>query len=138
MSDRIFLDTNILVYAFDRDEPSKRARSLAILSGDDELVLSTQVLQEFYVAVTRKLKRPLSEADAEAAVRELVRLEVVGVDTTMVLDAIVTHRAHSLSFWDALIVRSASAAGCDRLFSEDMQHGRDLHSVRIENPYVVA
>ncbi|HET6582305.1 MAG TPA: PIN domain-containing protein [Nannocystaceae bacterium] len=56
MTDRVFVDTNVLVYAFDRDEPAKRKRSLAILEGEDDLVLSTQVLQEFYVTVTRKLR----------------------------------------------------------------------------------
>jgi predicted nucleic acid-binding protein len=135
MSDRLFVDTNVLVYAFDRDEPVKRKRSLAILAADDELVLSTQVLQEFYVTVTRKLKRPLSEADAETAVRDLAQLEIAAVDTTLVLQAITTSRTHVLSFWDALIVCSAAAAGCVRLLSEDMQHDREIAGLRIENPY---
>lgn len=135
MSDRVFVDTNVLVYAFDRDEPAKRKRSLAILADSDDLVLSTQVLQEFYVTVTRKLKRPVSDADAEAAVRELGRLEVVNVDTGAILNAITTSRAHSMSFWDALVVSAASAAGCVRLLSEDMQHGREIAGLRIVNPY---
>jgi predicted nucleic acid-binding protein len=137
MSDRLFVDTNVLVYAFDRDEPAKRKRSLAILAGDDDLVLSTQILQEFYVTVTRKLKRSLSEVDAESAVRDLAQLEVITVDTSIVLQAITTSRAHVLSFWDSLVVCSASASGCVRLLSEDLQHGRDIAGLRIENPYAL-
>jgi predicted nucleic acid-binding protein len=136
MSDRIFVDTNVLVYAFDRDEAGKRKRSLEILGGTDALVLSTQVLQEFYVVVTRKLKRPLPEADAEMAVRDFTQLEVVSVDPSLVLRAIETSRAHVLSFWDSLVLCAAAAAGCPVLYSEDMQHGREIMGVRITNPYV--
>jgi predicted nucleic acid-binding protein len=136
MSDRIFLDTNVLVYAFDRDEPAKRKRSLAILGGTDDIVLSTQVLQEFYVVVTRKLKHPLPDVDAEIAVRDLARLEVVTVDPEIVLTAIPTSRAHALSFWDALVVCAASAVGCEVLYSEDMQHDREIAGVRVVNPYM--
>lgn len=136
MTDKIFVDTNVLVYAFDRDEPAKRKTSLAILAGDDVLVLSTQVLQEFYVTVTRKLKRPLPAAAAADAVRELARLEVLNVDTATILEAIDTSTTHTLSFWDALVVCTASAGGCVRLLSEDMQHGREIGGLRIVNPYV--
>lgn len=135
MSDRVFVDTNVLVYAFDRDEPAKRKRSLAILADGDDLVLSTQVLQEFYVTVTRKLRRPVSEPDAEAAVRDLAQLEVVTVDKNTVLQAIAISRTRVLSFWDSLVVCSASMAGCARLLSEDMQHGREIEGVTIVNPY---
>lgn len=138
MSDRTFLDTNIVVYVFDDDSPEKQARATEILRAegqDHELVLSTQVLQEFYVAVTRKLERPLAPADALAAVRHLTQLTVTQIDTDMVLSAIKLARAHTVSLWDALIVQAALASGCRTLLTEDMQEGRRFGELRIENPF---
>lgn len=139
MSGRSFLDTNVLVYCFDLGEPAKRKRALAILDGDTDvgdLVLSTQVLQEFYVTVTRKLKRPLPAADAAAAVQELATLSVVQIDLAMVLSAVADCQAHQLSLWDTLILRSALTANCDRVLTEDLQHGFSFGSLRVENPFL--
>jgi predicted nucleic acid-binding protein len=136
MSDRAFVDTNVLVYLFDRDAPDKRARArrlLAELGG--RAVVSTQVLQEFFVSVTRKLARPLPEDEAEAAVRDLAGLDVVELDVALVLQAITLARRQRLSLWDSLIVGAALARGCEVLFSEDLQHGRRLGALRIENPF---
>ncbi len=141
MSDSVFLDTNVLVYLFDGDSPQKRLRARQVLSsavGAGRVVISTQVLQEFYVTVTRKLGSPLSESDAEVAVDDLSALDVQSVDTALVKAAIATSRAHRLSLWDALIVESARAAGCERLLSEDMNHGQSLAGVRVENPFRLA
>lgn len=139
MSDRAFLDTNVLVYLFDRSAPSKKARAQQILETDGvlgRLVISTQVLQEFYVSVTRKLAKPLPEEEAEAAVRRFTLLPVVQLDTEMVLSAVTRSRSHKLSLWDALILEAAVAGGCKRLLSEDLQHGRELAGLRIENPFL--
>jgi predicted nucleic acid-binding protein len=139
MSDRAFVDTNVLVYLFDRSAPSKQARAQQILETDGvlgRLVISTQVLQEFYVSVTRKLARPLAEEDAEAAVRRLTLLAVVQLDTEMVLSAVTRSRSHRQSLWDALILEAAVAGGCKRLLSEDLQHGQELAGLRIENPFL--
>ncbi|OGQ11213.1 MAG: hypothetical protein A2138_02570 [Deltaproteobacteria bacterium RBG_16_71_12] len=137
MSGRAFLDTNVLVYCFDGGEPAKQRRAQQVVeSSDDELVVSTQVLQEFYVTVVRKLSRPLAEADAEHAVRELSALPTVAIDAALVLAAIATSRQHRLSLWDALVLRSACAGGCARLLSEDLQHGFQLEGVRVENPFL--
>ncbi len=139
MIDRIFLDTNILVYAFDDNHPRKKNRSLEILSGagdNQQFVISTQVLQEFYVVVVRKLKRPLSQDDAESAVRRLVELPLVLIDSPMILSAIKVSREHGFSFWDSLIVQAALEGGCRKLLTEDIQHGRQVASVQIENPYL--
>ncbi len=139
MSDRLFIDTNVAVYLFDVDAPEKRERSRGIFGSDGpagRLVLSTQVLQEFYVTVTRKLERPLSEAEAEAATNDLAVLDVVEVEVPMVLRAISMARRHTLSFWDALIVEAALARGCTRLLSEDLQDGRRFGDLVIENPFV--
>jgi predicted nucleic acid-binding protein len=139
MSGRSFVDTNVLVYCFDLHEAAKRKRALAILDGEldvGDLVLSTQVLQEFYVAVTRKLKRPLSGAEAAAAVDELAKLSVVQIDLAMVLSSIADCQRHQLSLWDTLILRAALSASCDRVLTEDVQHGYVFESLRVENPFL--
>lgn len=138
MSGKTFVDTNVLVYCVDVSESEKRKRALAIMArGADtgDLVLSTQVLQEFYVAVTRKLKRPLSAADAAAAVDELAKSTVVQIDVPMVLAAIADCQKHKLSLWDTLMLHAAATAGCDRVLTEDLQHGFVFGSLRVENPF---
>jgi predicted nucleic acid-binding protein len=138
MSGRSFIDTNVLVYCFDSNEPAKRKRSLAIVedAGQGELVLSTQVLQEFYVAVTRKLKRPLSPSEASDAVQELAKLTIVQIDVPMVVSSIADCQTHQLSLWDTLILRAASTANCERVLTDDLQHGLLFGSVRVENPFL--
>ena len=132
-----FVDTNVLVYRFDEDEPAKRECASAILesAAAGDVVISTQVLQEFYVVVTRKLARPVSSEDAEQIVRGFARLPIVQVDAALVLAAIGTSRRHKLSFWDALIVQAALAGGCTRLLTEDLRHGTRYESLRVENPF---
>jgi predicted nucleic acid-binding protein len=139
MTGRSFVDTNVLVYCFDAGEPAKRKRALAILDGDTDvgdLVLSTQVLQEFYVTVTRKLKRPLPAPEAAAAVGELAKLSVVQIDLSMVLSAVADCQTYQLSLWDTLILRSAVTSSCERVLTEDLQHGFLFESVRVENPFL--
>lgn len=136
MNDRVFLDTNVLVYADDLDAGDKRTRAQALLRQlitDSRAVISTQVVQEFFVAITRKLG--VEAAVARKKVELLLRLDVVLVRPELVLAAIDLHRLHGLSFWDALIVRSAASAGCGRLLSEDLSHGQVIEGVRIENPF---
>jgi predicted nucleic acid-binding protein len=134
---RAFLDTNVLVYAFDRDESSKRKVALALLADARAAthVVSPQVLQEFFNATTRKLKRPLPAADAEEAVRAFARLTVVPATADLVLAAVGRHRRDGISIWDALVVESAITGGCARLLTEDLQDGRAFGSVRVENPF---
>jgi len=139
MSGRTFVDTNVFVYLFDAGAPEKKATAQRLLDAGAEagrLVLSTQVLEEFYVTVTRKLANPLSEDDAQEATRALAGLPVVQVDPEMIDAAISLSRHQSLSFWDALVVRAAVAAGCERLLSEDLQDGQEIEGVRVENPFL--
>ncbi|MGH2930804.1 MAG: PIN domain-containing protein, partial [Solirubrobacteraceae bacterium] len=111
-----FIDTNVAVYAYDRDEAAKREVARTILAGGSEpLFVSTQVLAEFYWVATRRLARPLSEADAADVVRALAGLTVVGADAALVESAITLARERQIALWDALIVRAAQVAGCDRL-----------------------
>jgi predicted nucleic acid-binding protein len=140
MPARAFLDTNVLVYAADDGEPRKRDLARAILYTDEpgQLVVSTQVLSEFYVVVTRKLARPMSESDAAAAVDELAKLPTVIADAELVRSGIAVSREDRLSFWDGLIVAAAATGGCDRLLTEDLSHGARIGSVRVENPFVTS
>jgi predicted nucleic acid-binding protein len=136
MSGKAFLDTNVLVYLFDTDFQAKQRRAREVLEAEgSSAAVSTQVLQEFYVTVTRKLGRPMPERDAEAAVLELTGLEVVPVDGPLVLSGIARSRKDHLSLWDALVVEAALQGGCGRLLTEDLQDGRRFGSLRVENPF---
>ena len=134
----VFFDTNILVYLFDADAPAKRDRAREVFSSEVEagrFVTSTQVLQEFYVAVTRKLSVPLAAEEAEEAVTALAELPVTSVDPRLILQGIRRGREMQVSFWDALIIEAALAAGAGRLLTEDLQHGREVAGLKIENPF---
>lgn len=136
MKERVFIDTNLLVYADDLDAGAKRQRAQELLSElfrNQSGVLSTQVLQEFFVVSTRKLG--VDAAVARRKVELLSTLDVVAIQVTHVLQAIDLHRLHSVSFWDALILACAAAAGCSKLWTEDLQHGAVIAGVRIENPF---
>jgi predicted nucleic acid-binding protein len=136
MSDRVFVDTNIFVYADDRSARTKRVRARTVLSElirAKRVVVSTQVMQEYFAAAIKKLG--LSPERARIRVERLNRLDVVLIRPELILGAIDLCRLHALSFWDALVVRSASAAGCGRLLSEDLQDGHTIDGVRIENPF---
>jgi predicted nucleic acid-binding protein len=137
MSDRVFVDTNIFVYTDDRAARIKRVRARTVLSElirTKRAVVSTQVMQEYFAAAIKKLG--LSPERARIRVERLGRLDVVLIRPELILGAIDLCRLHALSFWDALVVRSASAAGCGRLLSEDLQDGQSIDGVRIENPFV--
>jgi len=135
VAERRFFDTNVLVYANAADEPQKRKAARKLLSAhllDQIAVFSTQVLQEYFVAVTRI---GLPAEIAQQHVAAYAQANVVQVTTELILAAIDLHRLHKLSFWVALIVRSARAAGCSVVFSEDMKHGQSYDGVLIENPF---
>ncbi len=137
MSVRCFVDTNVAVYLYDADEPAKRDRAFEVFADPERhLVLSSQVLSEFFVTVTRKLATPLDHPSAADAVDSLTQLEVVAVDHTLVARAIETSSQHQLSYWDALIVEAAASTRCDTLLSEDLAGGSTIRGVRIENPFV--
>lgn len=135
---RAFFDTNVLVYLFDNRDPEKKSRAQQVLAEEFErgrAVLSTQVLQEFYWAVTRKLATPLTEEVAEEVARDFSELQLVRVDAPMILAAITRSRSGSLTFWDALIVEAALRAGAGRLLTEDLQHGQRIEGLTVENPF---
>jgi len=138
MSDKVFFDTNILVYAFDKNEAQKSPIAKRLISeygSTGKLTLSTQVLQEFYVTVTRMSRSLLSKEAAEDIVADLAEFPLVQVDKTIITLAMKRHQSGEFSFWDSMIVESALQSGCDVLLSEDMQDGRKIGSLTISNPF---
>ena len=138
MKERVFLDTNVLVYLFDADAPAKQRLVQNLLSNRElrmQLILSTQVLQEFYVSVTRKLAAPLDQDAAFQAVQDLAAFPIVQIDPPLILLAIQRGRKAKVSFWDALILEAALAAGATLLYSEDFQDGAVFGRLRIANPF---
>ena len=136
MSARSFLDANVLVYSDDRDAPAKQRRALDLLTEQRRArsgVVSLQVLQEYFVAATKKLG--VDAAIARRKVELFANYHLVRLDVEDVLGAIDLHRLHQLAFWDALIVRAAKQGGCSVLYSEDLQDGRSIDGVRIVNPF---
>ena len=139
MSDKVFFDTNVLVYAFDKSEPEKGAIARQLIRDfgtDGSLVLSTQVLQEYYVTVTKAGKSLLTREEAEEIVNDFAEFPLVQVDKSVVLRAMKRHQSEVFSFWDSLIVESAIQSGCSQLLSEDMQHGLVVDSLTICNPFI--
>lgn len=137
MSERSFVDTNVLVYTDDSSAPEKQRISLDMVEQalvERSGVISTQVLQEYFVATTRKLG--VDAALARRKVQLFARLDTVQIGVDLVLGAIDLHRLDGLSFWDALIVRAAQQGGCTVLVSEDLHAGQRIEGLRIVNPFV--
>ena len=137
MSARSFFDTNVLIYADDKAVPAKQRRALELIAEHRRGgtgVVSLQVLQEYFVTVTRKLQ--LDPSIARRKVELLAEFDVATPALDDILAAIDLHRLHGLSFWDALVVRSARQAGCKVLLTEDFQHGREIEGLRVVNPFV--
>ena len=139
MSDRIFADTNVLVYAYDRSEPQKQRRALEVL---DRLavsragVISTQVLAEFFVAVTRKIETPLSVSEAYVRVKNYLQAwTVLDLTGMIVLEAARGVREHQFNFWDAQIWAAARLNQISVIFSEDFNVGAVTEGLRFVNPF---
>ena len=132
---KIFLDTNILLYTIDQNDTGKQHKARGIVRRVTERnapVISTQVLQEFYVASTTKLGvEPLL---AKSIVHAFENMEVVRVDPYLIREAIDVSILNTISFWDALIVVAAESASCETLYSEDLNPGQIIRGVTIENP----
>jgi predicted nucleic acid-binding protein len=134
-----FVDTNILVYAEDRDAGSKHAIARDLVadlwrSGDG--VLSVQVLQEFFVTVTRKMPKRLTPDEALAIVEQYLTWRVVENTGGLLLAGIRSASALKVSFWDALILEAARVERCDRLWTEDLNHGQRVGDLTIVNPFL--
>jgi predicted nucleic acid-binding protein len=136
MRARSFFDTNVLVYADDKAAPAKQRRALDLIAEHRRArtgVVSLQVLQEYFVTVTRKLH--LDPRIARRKVELIAEFDVASPEVADILAAIDLHRLHGVSFWDALVLRAAKQAGCSILLSEDMQGNREIDGVQIVNPF---
>ena len=135
MSGKVFLDTNILSYAEDAGSPDKQRRCrsvIAELAASGDGVISTQVMQEFFVTATGKLGVP--PLAAKAVIKTFTVFEVVQVSPGLIHDAVDCSILNQLSFWDSLILAAAAAAGCGIIYTEDLQPGRSILGVNVENP----
>ena len=133
---RVFFDTNIVVYTYDEDAPSKR--DVARMMMKDSLVAQTgvvsgQVLGETYVTLTKKLK--ISVEDAREEIQRLASFHVVEISSSIVLRAIEMQEEYQLSYWDSLIIAAAEFASCDTVWSEDLSDGQCYGSVTVRNPF---
>jgi predicted nucleic acid-binding protein len=136
--DKIFLDTNILIYAYDISAGVKHVTAVQVLSelwDSGRGVLSTQVLQEFIVSVTRKIPKPIDEHQATNIVRDFLRWELVVNDGDSILEAARLVSRYRFSFWDCLIIQAALKSGCNILLSEDLSNRQVIEPLQIRNPF---
>jgi predicted nucleic acid-binding protein len=136
MRARTFFDTNVLVYTDDKAAPAKQRRALDLIAEHRRAktgVVSLQVLQEYFVTVTRKLH--LDPRIARRKVELIAEFDIAFPEVADILAAIDLHRLHGVSFWGALVLRAAKQAGCSILLSEDMQGNREIDGVQIVNPF---
>jgi predicted nucleic acid-binding protein len=133
-----FIDTSVLVYFVDADEPEKQEISRRLVwehLAEGAGTTSVQVLREFFWS-SRRLRTPVSHETASEAVEYLAKFSPLQEDASMVLEAVRRTQKMSISFRDALIVEAALKAGADRLFTEDLQHGQVIEGMRVENPFL--
>jgi predicted nucleic acid-binding protein len=137
MSGIAFVDSNLLIYAHDRDAGPKREAAMALfdqLWSERTGTLSVQVLQEFFVTVTRKLRTPVAKAQAREVVRAYAPWVVSPTTPETILRATELSESASIDFWDALIVAAAEQSGAETLYSEDLNDGQLIAGVRVVNP----
>lgn len=136
---KVFVDTNIIVYAYDTSAGEKYKKSVEIMdelwsSGDG--VISSQVLQEFFVNVTKKISKPIDISLAKEVVKDLLNWKTVIADGRIILEAIDIHSQHKYSFWDSLIIASAIEGGAKIILSEDLADKQTIKGVAIKNPFI--
>lgn len=138
-ADKAFLDTNILIYAYDRSAGKKHELASELVVGLWNTGLgciSTQVLQEFFINITGKIGKPLDIQAAKEIVTDLLKWDVVINDGDSILGAINIQTRWGFSFWDSLIVHAATTSSAALLFSEDFSHGQVINDLEIRNPFL--
>lgn len=137
--DKVFLDTNIIVYAYDLSNKEKHAKAIEII---EELwasglgVVSTQVLQEFFFTVTKKIAHPLHIKAAQEIIKDFLKWDVVVNNGDSIVEAIEIYQKYKYSFWDSLIITSAMRGSVNLLISEDFSHGQIINGIKITNPFM--
>lgn len=139
MADKIMVDTNVLLYAYDRGEPMKQPQALAVLDRLTTLhlgILTPQVLAEFFVNATRKLEPPLTVEEAYERIENyLLAWEILDLTGSIVLEAVRGVRTYKMAYWDAQIWASARLHQVNVIFSEDFNTGAVIEGVRFVNPF---
>ncbi|MCP9455872.1 MAG: PIN domain-containing protein [Nitrospira sp.] len=138
MSVKLFFDTNILIHAYDLDAGEKREHARRALQDaweNENGILSTQVLQEFYVNVTRKIPQPIPPAKARGILGNYASWDVVRNGLKTILMASEIEERHRLSFWDSMIVAAAAEGGATRILTEDLGHGQVIEGIEVVNPF---
>jgi predicted nucleic acid-binding protein len=138
MSDRHFVDTNILMYAHDAAAGEKHQQAKALVENLWQTrsgVVSTQVLQELAVNLRRKAKKPLDARTTREVVSDYLAWHVVVNDGDSILEALDFEARHRISFWDALLIQAANTSGAEILYSEDLSDGHRYGAVRVVNPF---
>lgn len=140
MSARFFVDTNIFVYSFDASVPAKSKKAAQLIRravDTGEGIISFQVVQEFFNVALRRFAEPMSVAEAEQYLISVLR-PVLAVQSSpaLYLEALRIADRYRLSWYDSLIVAAALEGGCEKLYSEDFQHGTKFQSLRVENPFI--
>jgi predicted nucleic acid-binding protein len=133
-----FIDTNLFVYAYDVEAGEKFKIANELLRSfwkEQNGCISLQVLQELYVNLTKKLREPLSAQEVKQAITDLSKWKVHCPTVEDILAAIDLHERYQISFWDALVIRSAQQSGCKVLWSEDLADGQDYDGVKVVNPF---
>ena len=139
MKGKIFVDTNIMIYAHDLDAGAKHIGARTIMETlwqQQTGVLSTQVLQEFYVNVTRKIANPLPRAKARGIVENYLAWHIETNSPEAILISSEIEERYMLSFWDALIITAARNAQADKILTEDLNSGQIIEGILIENPFI--
>ena len=137
MSVDAFLDTNVLIYAVSSDPAESLKKEIALeLIEHSEFGLSAQVLQEFYVSVTRKIALPLPPDEAVALLEQFRNLPVVWTDYPLIVAGIETALRFEISYWDGAVIAAAQRLGASTLYTEDLNHGQHYDSVQAVNPFL--
>ena len=138
MNGKIFIDTNVLIYAHDLDAGKKHTTAVKIIKDIWESkngVISTQVLQEFYINVTKKILKTISSMEAREIIRSYMSWEITENTPMSIVRASEIEEKHHISFWDALIVVAAYSAKVDKILTEDLNSGQMIEGIFIENPF---
>jgi len=140
MNGKYFIDTNVFIYSFDINQPTKQERSRELIQiglGSGFGIISTQVIQEFLNAATRKFAVPMKPEDSKAYLRLVMNpLCQVYPDLSFYEGTLDLQVETGYSFYDSLILSAAIRGGCSFLFTEDMQDGQEIHGVMIKNPFI--
>jgi predicted nucleic acid-binding protein len=136
--DKIFLDTNVLIYAYDVSAGKKHERAKTIMMdlwNSGRGIVSTQILEEFFVNITKKVSKPLEIKSAKEIIKDLLEWEVVIIDGESLLEAIEIHVRYKYSFWDSMVLQAAQKGGASWLLSEDLLDGQTVNGLKIKNSF---